>query len=124
MFVESLIRNLQQEVPKELDQVAKDVLVELTAGNFNDRTGALRSSMNVVAEDYSLRISMLEYGYYVSFGVSGGDYTGQELADEVAGAFGTTLFESKARPNWGISPRRFYPTDIEQRILDTLEIIE
>lgn len=120
LYLNKLINELKTEFPKKLDVLSRDILAELYAGDFKNITGDLRSSMEVQVMDYSLKISMLDYGYFVSFGVSGGDHTGLKLTPEVESVFGVQSFTSKRYQNWGISPRNFYPNNIQQRILDLI----
>ena len=124
LYFNSLVKELKEDVPRDLTTLAGQILADLQAGDFKDRTGALRSSMTAYVQDYSIVIQMLNYGYFVSFGVEGGNHTAMGLTPEVQNYFGVEKFESRERPNWGISPRRFYPTDIQERILEILEIVD
>lgn len=107
-------------IPKDLSRLVSDITRELKNGDFKNRTGALRRSIQVKLIDNDISINMLDYGYFISFGVQGGKYRALGLPDEVATAFGTRKFTSKKRKAWGIRPRDFYPEDIEERILEIL----
>ena len=96
-------------IPKDLSRLVSDITRELKNGNFKNRTGALRRSIQVKLIDNDISINMLDYGYFISFGVQGGKYRALGLPDEVAAAFGTRKFTSKKRKAWGIRPRDFYP---------------
>lgn len=136
---------LEKGVPERLTKLASEILLSLNSA-FNDetlkeRTGKLRRSMGVIVDDYTLTIQMLNYGYFQSFGVKGtkgGDAIG--LPPEVASAFGvsegyTYQFKSKvissesglpypARKKiaeFGIKPKDFYMTDIEDKLVKILE---
>lgn len=110
----------EDDLPKRLAALVSDITAELKSGNYKNRTGELRRSIQVKLMDYNVSIKMKDYGYYVSFGVQGGKYTALGLPDDVADAFGTRKFRSKKRKAWGIRPRNFYPTDLEERLLEIL----
>jgi hypothetical protein len=69
----------EKTVPSELVKLAAELQRQLQKGGqggiknqpFKNRTGNLRQSMNVAAGDDSIKISMLVYGYFLSFGVDG-----------------------------------------------------
>ena len=80
---------VEKEIPRELVELATALQAELQAGNFKNRTGNLRRSMNVAVEGTSLKIGMLFYGYFLSFGVDGRKRKGAfGLTEDVATAFG------------------------------------
>ena len=117
----------EKEIPRELVELATQIQGELQAGNFKNRTGNLRRSMNVAVEGTSLKISMLFYGYFLSFGVDGRKRKGAfGLTPDVAEAFGEPVgykFGSRTNSKYvaGIKARRFYPEDITQTIINILE---
>ena len=79
--------------------------------------------METKAFDYGIEIDMLTYGYFLSFGVKGGKYNAIGLPDGVAQAFGVSegyKFTSRKRRNWGINARKFYPTDVEDKLIELL----
>ena len=115
------VGDLENDVPRELSKLASQIAADLKGGNYKNRTGALRRSIQVALIDKSnIVVSMLPYGYFISFGVEGGKYKALGLPDEVAAAFGTRKFKSRKRKAWGIRPRGFYPEDIEERIIEIL----
>ena len=125
--VERYIRDLtdyyERELPAGLKQLATEVLQDLKAGKFKNDTGALRSSMRTKAFDYGMEVDMLDYGYFLSFGVQGGKYKALGLTDGVAQSFGVQKgykFTSRKRRNWGIEARDFYPLDLEDKLLELL----
>ena len=80
---------VEKEIPRELVELATALQAELQGGNFKNRTGNLRRSMNVAVEGTSLKIGMLFYGYFLSFGVDGRKRKGAfGLTEDVATAFG------------------------------------
>ena len=117
----------EKEIPRELVELATQLQGELQAGNFRNRTGNLRRSMNVAVEGTSLKIAMLFYGYFLSFGVDGRKRKGAfGLTADVAEAFGEPVgykFGSRTNSKYvaGIDARRFYPEDITQTIINILE---
>ena len=79
----------EKTIPRELIELATELQGELQSGNFKNRTGNLRQSMNVADEGTSLKIQMLFYGYFLSFGVDGRKRKGAfGLTPDVAEAFG------------------------------------
>jgi len=110
----------EDTIPKQMSRLVSDITRELKNGNYKNRTGDLRRSIQVKLIDNDISINMLNYGYFISFGVQGGKYKALGLPDEVASAFGTRKFTSKKRKAWGIKPRDFYPDDIEERIMEIL----
>lgn len=104
---------IDEDVNAELKALAAQFLSNLRAGNFRDRTGALRSSMFAsVSEDNQLQIGMLFYGYFLSFGVKPSRAEG--LPIEVAQQFGVSegyTFTRKDK-NRGIAARGFYPDGV------------
>lgn len=121
---------VEKEIPRELIELATELQSQLQNGNFKNRTGNLRQSMNVAVDGTDLKISMLVYGYFLSFGVDGRKRRGAfGLTEDVANAFGEPVgykFGSKSNSKYvaGINARRFYPEDIEQTIINILENTE
>lgn len=112
----------------------REIKGELRGGNFKNRTGNLRRSMEVLyyqdKDENSIEIQMLNYGYFQSFGVVGfKNQSAIPLTPEVQQGFGTDPW---TRPNYkfgtasipkivpGIRPKGFYPLDIEERIIKIL----
>ena len=100
---------------------------ELQAGNFKNITGNLRRSMSVTVDGTNVKIAMLVYGYFLSFGVDGRNRRGAfGLTEDVASAFNEPVgyrFGSRTKSNRvpGITARRFYPEDIEQTLINIIE---
>jgi len=117
------IGHYENDVPKQLAVLVSDIQAELKAGNFKNRTGALRRSIRVKLIDSDISISMKAYGYYLSFGVSGKNRNNViGLPNEVATAFGVKEgYKFGSNKVWGIDARKFYPLDIEDRIIKILE---
>jgi hypothetical protein len=117
----------EKTIPRELVELATELQSQLQAGNFKNRTGNLRRSMNVSVEGTSLKIAMLFYGYFLSFGVDGRKRKGAfGLTPDVAEAFGEPVgykFGSRTNSKYvaGIDARRFYPEDITETIINILE---
>jgi hypothetical protein len=117
----------EKNIPRELVEFATQLQGELQAGNFKNRTGNLRRSMNVAVEGTSVKIAMLFYGYFLSFGVDGRKRKGAfGLTPDVAEAFGEPVgykFGSRTNSKYvaGINARRFYPEDITDTIINILE---
>lgn len=118
---------VEKEIPRELVELATAIQSELQGGNFKNRTGNLRRSMNVAVDGTDLKISMLVYGYFLSFGVDGRKRKGAfGLTEDVATAFGEPVgykFGSRTNSKYvaGIDARRFYPEDIQDLIINILE---
>lgn len=132
---------VEKDVPQQLTKLVGDIQQQLIGGDYKQQSGDLRKSIRVTLDDYQLTIEMLNYGYFQSFGVrgtKGGNAIG--LPSDVAGAFGVNegyqfQFKSKviseesglpypARKKiaeFGIKPKDFYPTDIEDAIINILE---
>jgi len=121
---------LEKEVPNELAKLVGDIQQELIAGGrggnkqipFKSRTGNLRRSMLTALEGSSVTIQMLNYGYYLAFGVNGRNRANAlGLPPEVAGAFGVSEgYQFGSNNVYGINPFKFYPVDIENKILEIL----
>jgi hypothetical protein len=117
----------EKDIPRELVELATKLQGELQAGNFKNRTGNLRRSMNVAVEGTSVKIGMLFYGYFLSFGVDGRKRKGAfGLTPDVAEAFGEEVgykFGSRTDSKYvaGIDARRFYPEEITEAIINILE---
>lgn len=135
---------IKKDVPAQFTKLVSEINLELNSafndGTLQERTGKLRKSIRVKLEDYGLTISMLAYGYFQSFGVTGtkgGSSIG--LPEEVATTFGVQenykfKFKSKvisadsglpypARKKiaeYGIKPKEFYPMDLEDKIIQIL----
>ena len=133
MSIDSDISKLEQEildaiggyedtVPKRLAALVSDIQSELKAGRFKNRTGKLRRTMQAKLIDESMSISMMNYGYYLSFGVNGKNRSNAlGLPNEVATAFGVPEGHKFSGQNvWGIDPYKFYPRDIEDRLIEIL----
>lgn len=110
----------EDDLPRRLAAFVSDIELDLKGGNYKNRTGDLRRSIQAKLIDYNISIKMLPYGYFISFGVEGGKYRALGLPEEVRDAFGTNKFKSKKRKAWGIRPRKFYPDDLEERLLNIL----
>ena len=117
----------EKEIPRELIELASELQLQLQQGNFKNRTGNLRQSMNVSVVGDSLKVSMLVYGYFLSFGVDGRKRKGAfGLTPDVAEAFGEPVgykFGSRTNSKYvaGINARRFYPEDVTEKIINILE---
>ena len=118
----------EKELPNDLVQFATQLKRELEMpGNFKNRTGNLRRSMSVSVEGTNLKISMLAYGYFLSFGVDGRKRRGAfGLTEDVAAAFNENTgyrFGSRTTSKYvaGINARRFYPEDIEEQLINIIE---
>jgi hypothetical protein len=133
MAIESDIQDLEKEIldaiggytntiPKQLAALVSDIQAELKAGRFKNRTGNLRRSMRAALIDDSASISMRGYGYFLSFGVNGKNRSNAlGLPNEVATAFGVKEGYKFGSSNvWGIDPYKFYPMDIEDRLIEIL----
>lgn len=112
----------EDDVVRKLAALVSDIESELKAGDYKNRTGALRRSIRVKLIDYDLSISMKNYGYYLSFGVKGKNRNVTVgLPSEVATAFGVKDgYKFGSNKVWGIAARKFYPLDIEDRLLEIL----
>lgn len=119
-WILDIIKDYEVTVPQKLEDLAREITNELKNGNYRSRTGNLRRSIQVKIIDYDLSIDMAAYGYYLSFGVQGGGKTGLNLSDDVESEFGVKRFSSKKRKAFGIKPRKFYPTDLEERLIEIL----
>ena len=134
---EKLILNEVQYYDKGIDQrfavLVSNINQNLRNGGFQNRTGNLRRSMKVkYVEDQdqnSIIVSMLDYGYFISFGVNGRKRKlGIPINEAVAGGNfkiryeAGHIFGSKASPVKvpGIRPYTFYPLDIEDQIIKIL----
>ena len=118
---------VEKDIPRELSDLAFDLQRQLQQGDFKNRTGNLRQSMSVSASQDSLKVSMLFYGYFLSFGVDGRKRKGAfGLTQDVADAFGEPVgykFGSKSNSKYvaGINARRFYPEDITDLVIKIME---
>lgn len=111
---------LDEDVDAGLKELAGRILSDMRAGGFENRTGALSSSMFASVEDRQLSVGMLFYGYFLSFGVL--PRQAQGLPTEVAQQFGVKDGYKFARRSGGgrfkkggIAARGFYPDDILDR---------
>ncbi len=117
----------EKDLPRDLVQFATQLQGELQAGNFKNITGNLRRSMSVTVDGTNVKIAMLVYGYFLSFGVDGRNRRGAfGLTEDVASAFNEPVgyrFGSRTKSNRvpGITARRFYPEDIEQTLINIIE---
>ena len=121
---------VEKDIPNEIVKLVGDIQQSLKLGNFKSRTGDLRRSMKVKVVGEDISISMLYYGYFLSFGVVNklGSKTRRTfgITPEVAAAFGEPEgYNFGTRPkkggSYGVDARSFYPTDIEERIIKILE---
>jgi hypothetical protein len=132
--IDDLVNNIlntvdyvEKDIPSELSELAFKLQRQLQQGDFKNRTGNLRQSMSVSASGESLKISMLFYGYFLSFGVDGRKRKGAfGLTEDVAAAFNEPVgykFGSKSNSKYvaGINARRFYPEDITNTIIEIME---
>ena len=115
MSIDSDISKLEQDildaiggyedtVPKRLAALVSDIQSDLKAGRFKNRTGRLRRTMQAKLIDESMSISMMNYGYYLSFGVNGKNRANAlGLPNEVAPATG---WRSRADHRRGRTHRR------------------
>ena len=113
---------LEDDVPRKLAALVSDIQAQLKAGKFKNRTGDLRRSIKVKLMESDISISMKNYGYFLSFGVSGRNRSNTVgLPNEVAAAFGVKEgYKFGSSKVWGIDARRFYPLDIEEKLLQIL----
>ena len=126
--VENVVGQLEQyyrqELPQRFKALAKSVLDDLKSGKFKNRTGDLRRSMRTFAVDDGVVVAMLNYGYYLSFGVDGKNRRqALGLPAGVASAFSENegyKFGQTSGKVWGIAPRNFYPADLEEEIINLL----
>ena len=118
---------VEKDIPRELSDLAFELQTQLQQGDFKNRTGNLRQSMSVSVSGDSLKVSMLYYGYFLSFGVDGRKRKGAfGLTEDVAAAFGEPVgykFGSKSDSKYvaGINARRFYPEDITDLVIKIME---
>lgn len=132
---------VEKGLPGRILELVAEIQLYMSRGDYTDRTGNLRRSIKTKLEDYGLSVSMLNYGYFQSFGVKGtrgGEAIG--LPPEVAGAFGVNegyKFNFRSRvispdsglpyparkkiAEYGIKPKDFYFTNIEDKLLKLLE---
>ena len=124
-LVEDLETYYGRGFSEDLKRLARQVEQQMKAGRFKNRTGALRRSINAMADGDSIMIEMLSYGWFLSFGVNGKNRKQAiGLTEGVDGAFGVTegyKFGQSSDKVWGIAPRNFYPTDLEEQIINLLE---
>jgi hypothetical protein len=92
---------VEKDVPLEFAKLASEIRNQLIGGNFKNRTGNLRRSIQVYEVDGNMIIEMLNYGYFISFGVNGGQQT-------------------QSNRVYGIDPRDFYPMDLENKLINIL----
>jgi hypothetical protein len=116
------IGELQDDTPRQLAALVSNLEAQLLAGDFKNRTGELRRSIRVALIDSNVSIKMKDYGYYLSFGVSGRNRNNTlGLPPEVATAFGVKEgYRYGSDKVWGISARKFYPLDVEEQLLEIL----
>ena len=124
-LIESLESYYSKGFSLDLKKLARQVQQMMLAGKFKNRTGALRRSMQAMADGDSIIVEMLTYGWFLSFGVNGKNRKQAiGLSEGVAGAFGVNegyKFCQSSDKVWGIAPRNFYPTDLEEQIIVLLE---
>lgn len=121
---------VEKDIPNEIVKLVGDIQQSLKLGNFKNRTGDLRRSMKVKVIGEDISISMLYYGYFLSFGVVNKRGSKSRrvfgITPEVAAAFGEPdgyKFGSQPKRggSFGVDAREFYPTDIEERLIKILE---
>jgi|VirMetMinimDraft_7_1064189.scaffolds.fasta_scaffold00828_13 hypothetical protein len=117
---------VEKDVPLEFAKLASEIRNQLIGGNFKNRTGNLRRSIQVYEVDGNMIIEMLNYGYFISFGVNGRNRANAlGLTEDVASAFGVQKgykFGQQTQSNrvYGIDPRDFYPMDLENKLINIL----
>lgn len=122
-YISDLTDYYETTMPSGLTKLAAEVLQDLKAGKFKNDTGALRRSMRTKAFEYGIEINMLDYGYFLSFGVRGGKYKALGLTNAVAAVFGVQKgykFTSRKHRKWGIEARDFYPMNLEDKLIELL----
>lgn len=122
---------LEKGIPGQLASLVGEVQQKLIKGGelrspFKTRTGNLRRSMQTTLEDYGLTIQMLNYGYFLSFGVNGKNRANAlGLPPDVASSFGVAegyKFGQNSTSDrvYGINPFGFYDNDIENKLIEIL----
>ena len=132
--IDDLVNNIlntvdyvEKDIPSELSELAFKLQRQLQQGDFKNRTGNLRRSMSVTAGGEQLKVSMLVYGYFLSFGVDGRKRKGAfGLTEDVASAFNEPTgyrFGQKTNSKYvaGIDAFRFYPEDITDLVIKIME---
>lgn len=140
--IDDLVNNIlntvdyvEKDIPRELVELATQLQIQLQKGGsggiknqpFKNRTGNLRRSMSVTAGGDQLKVSMLVYGYFLSFGVDGRKRKGAfGLTEDVASAFNEPTgykFGQKTNSKYvaGIDAFRFYPEDITDLVIKIME---
>jgi len=132
--IDDLVNNIlntvdyvEKDIPRELVELATQLQLQLQQGDFKNRTGNLRRSMSVTAGGEQLKVSMLVYGYFLSFGVDGRKRKGAfGLTPDVADAFNEPTgykFGQKTNSKYvaGIDARRFYPEDVTDLVIKIME---
>ncbi len=132
--IDDLVNNIlntvdyvEKDIPRELVELATQLQLQLQQGDFKNRTGNLRRSMSVTAGGDQLKVSMLVYGYFLSFGVDGRKRKGAfGLTQDVADAFNEPVgykFGQKTNSKYvaGIDARRFYPEDVTDLVIKIME---
>lgn len=112
----------ENDLPRKLAALVSDIQAQLKAGRFKNRTGELRRSIRAKLIDNNISIDMKAYGYFLSFGVKGKNRNNTVgLPNEVATAFGVKEgYKFGSSKVWGIDARKFYPLDIEEKLLEIL----
>ena len=112
----------ENDLPRRLAALVSDIQADLKKGRFKNQTGELRRSMRAKLIDNNISIDMKAYGYFLSFGVKGQNRNNTlGLPNEVAAAFGVKEgYKFGSSKVWGIDARRFYPLDIEEKLLEIL----
>jgi len=132
-FILNEVQYYEKGVDGKFAVLVSDINNQLKRGNFQNRTFRLRSSMNVkYVEDQqnnTIVVSMLDYGFFISFGVNG---RRRSLGIPINEAVASGNFKIKYQPGHifgsrsnpvkvpGIRPRQFYPLDIEEKIIKIL----
>ena len=139
MGIESNLGDLEREILRRTEYMDKgvedkfinlvgDIQQDLILGGkarqpFKNRTGNLRRSMGVSLTGDRLIVSMLVYGWFLTFGVNGRKRANAYgLTSGAAEAFGVREgyeFGSERVP--GIDPFDFYPRDIKDKLIKILE---
>lgn len=128
------VNYLDKGIDGKFANLVLDIKEQLYNGDYRSRTGNLRRSIQVkyVEKDDEkyVVIQMTNYGFFISFGVNGFKRRlGIPINEAVAGGDFKLwkykpghIFGSLANPVKvpGIRPRKFYPLDVENRIMKIL----
>lgn len=124
---------LDKGIDGQFANLVLDIKQQLYNGDYVSRTGNLRRSIQVKMieenDQMFMVISMNDYGFFISFGVNGKKRKlGIPINEAVAGGNFKLRYEpehifgSKSSPVIvpGIRPRKFYPLDVQERIIKIL----